>query len=174
MPGLKVCEPELELLTDRQIVEITKRMVRGGFSSVFSSRQDVANNTTLLEFDESKDVSSIIYIDANKLYGRIMLQYPLPLKDFEIVEDNSLDEILQTGDKGVIGFLVEVDLKYPDEIHDKHADYPLVQDKESIDPLELRDFQTPLRNTLELTDQKPVSRDRPSIPKQTVWFTIVN
>ena len=64
----------------------------------------------LPEFDESKDVSSIIYIDANNLYGGIMLQYPLPLKDFELVEEISLDTILQTKDEGDIGFPVEVDL----------------------------------------------------------------
>ena len=128
--------------------------MRGGLSSVFSSRQEVANILMLPYFDESKDVSSIIYIDANNLYGGIMLQYPLPLKDFELVEDISLEEILQTKDEGDIGFLVEVDLVYPEELHDKHADYPLVPDKESIDPLELSEFQTSLRNTLKLTASK--------------------
>ena len=146
--GLKVCGPELELLTDRQILDLTERMMRGGLSSVFSSRHEVANNTMLPEFDESKDVSSIIYIDANNLYGGIMLQYPLPLKDFELIEDISLDRILQTEDEGDIGFQVEVNLEYPDELHDKHADYPLVPDKESIDPLELSDFQTSLKTPL--------------------------
>ena len=127
---------------------MTERMMRGGLSSVFSSRQEVANNTMLPEFDESKDVSSIIYIDANNLYGGIMLHYPLPLKDFELVDDISLDEILQTEDEGDIGFLVEVDLEYHDKLHDKHADYPLVPDKEPIDPLELSDFQTSLKTPL--------------------------
>ena len=151
---LKVCEPELELLTDRRILDMTERMMRGGLSSVFSSRQEVAKNTMLPEFDESKDVSSIIYIDANNLYGGIMLHYPLPLKDFELVDDISLDEVLQTEDEGDIGFLVEVDLEYPVELIDKHADYPLVPDKEPIDPLELSDFQTSLKNALKLTLSK--------------------
>ena len=84
---LKVCEPKLELLTDRQTLDMTERMMRGGLSSVFSSRHEVANNTMLPEIDDSKDVSSIICIDANNLYGGIMLQYPFPLKDFELVED---------------------------------------------------------------------------------------
>ena len=48
---LKVCEPELELLTDRRILDMTERMMRGGLSSVFSSRQEVAKNTMLPEFD---------------------------------------------------------------------------------------------------------------------------
>ena len=83
-----------------------------------------------------------------------MLHYPLPLKYFELVDDISLDEILQTEDERDIGFLVEVDLEYPDELHDKHADYPLVPDKEPIDPLELSDFQTSLKNALKLTASK--------------------
>ena len=67
--------------------------MQGELSSVFSSRQNVANNTMLPEFDESKDISSIIYIDANNFYGGILLHFPLPLKDFELVEDISLDEV---------------------------------------------------------------------------------
>ena len=47
-----------------------------------------------------------------------------------------------------------MDLEYPDELHDKHADYPLVPDKEPIDPLELSDFQTSLKNALKLTASK--------------------
>ena len=133
---------------------MTERMMRGGLSSAFSSRQEVANNIMLPYFDESKDVSSITYVDANNVYCGIMLQYSLPLKDFELVEDISLEKILQTKDEGDIGFLAEVDLEYTDELHDKHADYPLVPEKESIDPLELSDFQTSLRNTLKMTASK--------------------
>ena len=133
---------------------MTERMMHGGLSSVFSSRHEVAKNIMLPYFDESKDVSSIIYIDSNNFYGGIMLQYTLPLKDFELVEDNSLDEKLQTEDEGDIGFLVEVDLEYPDELHDNYADYPLVPYKESTDPLEMSDFQTSLRNTPKLTASK--------------------
>ena len=125
---------------------MTESMMRGGLSSVFSSRQEVANNTILPEFDESKNVLSIIDLDANNVFGGIMLQYPLRLKGFELVEDISLDEMLQTEDEGDIGFLVDVNLEYPDELHDKHADYPLVPDKESIEPLESSDFQTSLKH----------------------------
>ena len=126
-----------------------ERMLRGGLSSVFSLRQEVANNTMLPEIDDSKDVSSIIFIDANNLYGGIMLPYPLPLKVFELVEDISLDKILQTEDDWDISFLVEVDLV--DELHNKHANYPLIPDKEPIDTLDLSDFRTFLKYTLKMT-----------------------
>ena len=67
-----------------------------------SSAQDVANNTMLPELDESKDVSSIIYIDANNLYDGVMFHYSLPIKDFELVKDISMEEMLQTEDEGVL------------------------------------------------------------------------
>ena len=115
-----VCKPDLELLTDRNILDLTERMIRGGLASVYSSRLEIVNNSLLSNFDESKEPSSILYIDANNLYGGVMLHYPLPLKDFEIVEEISLDEILNTDDEGDIGYIVEVDLHYPDDLHDKH------------------------------------------------------
>ena len=91
--------------------------MRGLLSSVFSSIQEVANNTKLPVFDESKAPSSINYIDANNFYGDIMLQHPLPLKGFELVENISLDEILQTEDDGEFSYLVDVNFEYSDEIH---------------------------------------------------------
>ena len=80
----------------------------------------------LPELDDSTDVSSVYYNDANNLYGFIMLHYPLPVKDFELVEDISLDKFLETEISEDIGVLVEVDLEYPDKVQDKKADYPLV------------------------------------------------
>ena len=147
---LKVCNPELELLTDRNILDMTKRMTRGGSASVISSRLEVANNPQVSHFKASEDVSSIIYIDANNLYGGIMLQYPLPLKKFEQVENVTLAHIMEADDEGEIGYILEVDLEYPEDLHDKHADFPLISNKESIDPLELGSFQTEIRNTLKL------------------------
>ena len=69
-----------------------ERMLRGGLFSVFSSRQEVANNTILPQIGDSKYVSSIVFIDANNLYVGIMLHYPLALKVFELVEDISFDK----------------------------------------------------------------------------------
>ena len=128
---------------------MTERMIRGGLASVFSSRFEVANNPQVSHFKASEDVSSIIYIDANNLYGGIMLQYPLPLKNFEQVENVTLADIMEA-DEGEIGYILEVDLEYPEDLHDKHADFPLIPNREGIDPLELGSFQTEIRNTLKL------------------------
>ena len=47
-----------------------------------------------------------------------------------------------------------MDLGYPEELHDKHADYPLVPDKEPIDPLELSELQASLKNAFKFTASK--------------------
>ena len=91
---------------------------------------------------------------------------PLPLKNFEKVENVTLAEIMEADDEGKIGYILEVDLEYPEELHDKHADFPLISDKESIDHLELGSFQTEIRNALKLPATK-TSRLRQSFyPEQ--------
>ena len=89
-------------------------MIRGGVASVFSSRLERANSPSLPNYDQSKELASIICIDANNLYGGVMFNYPLPEKAIELVTEITLEEILQKDDNGEIGFVVEVDLEYPD------------------------------------------------------------
>ena len=133
---------------------MTERMIRGGVASVFSSRLERANSLSLPNYDESKELASIIYIDANNLYGGVMCNYLLPEKAFELVTEITFEEILQTEDNGEIGFVVEVDLEYPDAIHEKHSDFPIISDKQPIDPLELSEYQTQMKNVLKVSATK--------------------
>ncbi|GFX64414.1 uncharacterized protein TNCV_4043061 [Trichonephila clavipes] len=50
----------------------------------------------------------------------------LPLKDF-VCSDNNLTEqdILNLSGESDVGFILEVDLEYPSNLHDKHSDFPL-------------------------------------------------
>ncbi|GFT37882.1 hypothetical protein TNCV_2148641 [Trichonephila clavipes] len=50
----------------------------------------------------------------------------LPLKDF-VWSDNDLTEqdILNLSDESDVGYILEVDLEYPSDLHDKHSDFPL-------------------------------------------------
>ena len=64
-----------------------------------------------------------MYWDANNLYGWAMSQ-PLPYKDISFNTDISLEEILATSDDNDIGYIVECDLEYPEEIHDELKEYP--------------------------------------------------
>ena len=65
--------------------------------------------------DENK---KILYIDVNNLYGDSMSQ---PLLYVEIKFDKivKLEKVINTRDDSDIGYFVEVDLIYPDNIKEK-------------------------------------------------------
>jgi hypothetical protein len=67
-----------------------------------------------------------------------MHKFPLPTGDFRFWEE---EEIVQrrgefeTGSlptDGKIGYALEVDLDYPEELHDLHNDYPLAPEKLTV------------------------------------------
>lgn len=75
-------------------------------------------------FDESKESSYIIYIDCNNLYGYSMMQH-LPINGFKWSDrEFTAERILNMGDDDAKGYMFEVDLDYPDSLHDLHNDYP--------------------------------------------------
>ena len=80
----------------------------------------------------------ILYIDANNLYGYSMSQ-PLPYDEIEMWHGHPdlhikwLDEILNTQDDGDIGYFVEVDLRYPENIKEKTKNFPFCPENKIID-----------------------------------------
>ena len=41
-------------------------------------------------------------------------------------------DVMSINEKSEIGYFLEVDLKYPDELHDLHNDYPLAPEKHAV------------------------------------------
>ena len=140
---LKVSKARVQLLTDRSHLEIAENLIRGGVSSVLSKRLATMNNKYLEGFDETKAATYGFLVDANNLYGGIMQKFPLPLSEFEIV-DVELGTILETANDSEIGFVLEVDLDYPDALHNMHKDFPLAPTKEKIDRNMLSEYQMDL------------------------------
>ena len=75
----------------------------------------------------------IMYLDANNLYGWAMSQY-LPTSGFRWLTEREINKIdlakyKKDSKKGVI---LEVDLEYPQELHDLHNDYPLAPKKMKV------------------------------------------
>ena len=65
----------------------------------------------------------IIYQDANNLYGCSMSEY-LPHKDLKFNNKIEFDTILNTFDDHETGYILEVDLHVPEELHDKFKEFP--------------------------------------------------
>ena len=60
-----------------------------------------------------------------------MEKLPLPLKDFQKVEIPH-QEILKTDIDSDVGYILEIDLKYPDYLNDQHKDFPLTPTKKTL------------------------------------------
>ena len=126
---LKKTEIELELLTDIDMILFIEKGIRGGVSMI-SNRYGKANNKYMDNYNTDKESKCIMYLDANNLYGWGMSQ-KLPYKDFKWINPSEINvETVDTdGDKG---YIVEVDLEYPEELHDLHNDYPLAPENIEI------------------------------------------
>ena len=80
-------------------------------------------------FNPDNELSFGLLLDANNLYGGVIEKLPLPLKDFLKVEI-PFQEILNTDIDSDVEYILEVDLEYPDYLHDRHKDFPLAPTKE--------------------------------------------
>ena len=63
-------------------------------------------------------------------------------KVFRVSHRHNTTSNFENGGWGKIGYIVELDKENKDELHDKHADFPIISNKQPIDPLELSDYQT--------------------------------
>lgn len=77
----------------------------------------------MAEYDASQTSSFLMYLDVNNLYGYAMMKH-LPINGFEWCTVD-IATIQNTSDASPVGYILEVDLEYPDYLHDLHKDYPL-------------------------------------------------
>ena len=117
-------------MTDVDMFQFIEKGIRGGVSYI-ANRYGKANNKHMKEYDEKAPSKYIMYLDAsNNLYGWAMSQY-LPTGNFKWMAYNEIGKIDLGKYKtdGKKGFILEVDLEYPKELHDIHNDYPVAPEK---------------------------------------------
>ena len=85
-------------------------------------------------YDPNKESSYLQYLDANNLYGWAMSQ-PLPTSKFEWV-DIEPSQIQMLAASKVKGYLIEVYVKYPADLHDSHYDLPFMCERIEINGVE--------------------------------------
>ena len=56
----------------------------------------------------------------------------LPYEGFKWLKNVDKFDVMSINEKGPIGYLLEVDLKYSDELHELHNDYPLAPEKLAV------------------------------------------
>ena len=146
---LKKTGVELELFTDHEMHMFVERGIRGGISMV-SKRYAKANNPLVSGYDESKPNSYIMYLDANNLYGWAMSK-PLPKSGFKWKRVMPTEEeIMNKKENAKKGWILEVDLEYPAELHKEHNSYPLAPEKKVVKKENMSDYQNNLIKELDL------------------------
>ena len=117
---LKMTNIKLELMTDVDMFQFIEKGMRGGVSYI-TNRYGKANNKYIKEYNEKAPSKYIMYLDANNLYDWAMSQY-LPTGNFKWMSDKEIKKINLRKYKadGKNGLILEVDLEYPQELHDLH------------------------------------------------------
>ena len=75
----------------------------------------------MTDYDSEKPLKFIIYLDKNNLYGWTMSE-DLPYGEFEWLKNVDRFYVNPINEKSEIGYFLEVDLEYPDELHELHND----------------------------------------------------
>ena len=87
------------------------------------------------DYNKDEKESFLKYDDANNFYGFAMIQ-PLPVHDFKFIKnvskiaEESIKNYDEDSDKG---YILEVDVEYPKNLHDLHSDLQFLPERMKID-----------------------------------------
>ena len=128
---LKMTNIDLELLSDPNMLLMFEKGIRGGIS-IISNRYGEANNKYMRKgFNKNKPSKYLMYLDANNLYGCAM-SMKLPTHGFKWLSSGEMEKlfnnrVIQVWEK--TPYILEVDLEYPENLHDLHNDYPFCPER---------------------------------------------
>ena len=83
------------------------------------------------DYDPTKPSKFIEYLDMNNLYGWAMSGY-LPYGGFKQLKNVDNFDVNSVSEDSPKGYILEVELEYPDELHVLYNDYPLAPEKLAI------------------------------------------
>ncbi|XP_053205584.1 uncharacterized protein LOC128389950 [Panonychus citri] len=108
--AIKMLKVSLKIFTDLEMYMMVENGIRGGFTTV--AKRHVKANNKLVQSYDGGDQTWILYFDVNNLY-----------------ESRQLNCYLSVEDDAPTGYILEVDLIYPETLHDLHNDFPLAPHK---------------------------------------------
>ena len=126
---LKTTVAQFELLSDPDMLLMIESGIRGGFATISHRHAKADNEDVGAEFDPAEESNLYRIKEPNNIYGWAMSKQ-LPLSGFKGMTDNELHDW-----KHQRCFL-EVDLKYPEDLHNLHNNYPLAPERIEIRNLE--------------------------------------
>ena len=134
---LKVSKISLDLISDYDMLMMVEEGVRGGITQCVGRYAKADNpyvNTTEGGGCRGEDNTYLFYLDATNLYGWSMSQ-TLPTGSFQwVTEEEELSSILRRSCDDGVGYILDVDVSYPQHLHDAHKDFPLLVENKKPPP----------------------------------------
>ena len=108
---LKMTGVTLEKISDPDKYMFFEQGMRGGVSYINKRYSKASKNV------------NILYLHMNNLYGCAMRQY-LPISNFKWVKNiHKIEQkLMNINNDSSTGYVLEVDLEYPKDLHDVHND----------------------------------------------------
>ena len=127
---LKMTGVKLVKISDIHQYLFIEKGTRGGISYI-AKRYAKVNNKYMGDYDSNKQSTFINYLDKNNLYGWSMSEY-LPYREFKWLKNVDKIDVMSINEKSDVGYILEVGLEYPKELHELHNDYPLAPEKIAV------------------------------------------
>ena len=126
------CDVKNDWCKIRKISDINKYLfietgLKGG-NSYTAKRHAKANSKYMKDYDPKKPSKFITYLDTNNLYDWAMSEY-LPYGGFKRLKSVDGFDANSIIVKNPVGYILEFDLEYADELYVLHNDYPLAPEK---------------------------------------------
>ena len=117
---LKMTGIEFEKISDIDKYLLIGKGTRGGVSYI-AKRYAKANNKYINDYNSEEPSTFITYLDKNNLHGWTIREY-LPYEKFDWVRNVDELDVVPINEKSDIGYFLEVDLEYPNKLHELHND----------------------------------------------------
>ena len=127
---LKMTKIKSEQISDTDMYLFVEKGLRGGIWYIFK-RFSEANNKNMKNSDPTKPSKCITCLNENNLYGWAMSGY-LPYGGFKWLKDVDNLNVNSINKNSSKGYILKVDLEYPEELQGLHNDYPLAPQKLAI------------------------------------------
>ena len=123
---------KLELLTENDTLMMVEKGIRGRICHAIY-RFAKSNNKYMKNYNKNIESSYLMYLDINNLYGWAMFQ-ELPANSFKWKEnlskfnENFIKNYDEDSNKG---YILEVEIEYPKDLHNLHGDCILIRKNEN-------------------------------------------
>ena len=126
--GLTYTDVKLQTFQTKDVILLLENNIRGGISPIMGDRY--------VKLDDNKN---ILYIDANTLYGHPMSQM-IPYDEINFDKTPKIEDLLKSKHESDIGYFVEVDLSYPDNIKQETKNFPFAPENKKTNPDNFSDY----------------------------------